>query len=138
MYLYDNTGAELQVLEKHVDPTRLEFLRYHFLLASVGNAGYLKYQDVSTSKLVVELRTRLGPCSVMRQNPYNAVMHLGHKNGTVTLWSPNMTTPLVKQLCHRGPVQGGSWPPSRLQGCICPAGTTVEQACGTWHVPSSP
>jgi len=42
VYLYDNTGAEIQVLDKHVDPNRLEFLRYHFLLASVGNAGYLK------------------------------------------------------------------------------------------------
>lgn len=25
--------------------------------------------------------------------------------GTVTLWSPNMTTPLVKMLCHRGPIK---------------------------------
>jgi U3 small nucleolar RNA-associated protein 7 len=41
----------------------------------------------------------------MAQNPYNPVMHLGHGNGTVTLWSPSMTTPLVKMLCHKGPVQ---------------------------------
>ena len=41
----------------------------------------------------------------MAQNPHNAVMHLGHGNGTVTLWSPSMTTPLVKMLCHKGPVQ---------------------------------
>jgi U3 small nucleolar RNA-associated protein 7 len=59
----------------------------------------------------------------MRQNPYNAsehtmcdildspdclVMHLGHKGGAVTLWTPNMSTPVVKALCHRGPVQGAS------------------------------
>ena len=25
--------------------------------------------------------------------------------GTVTLWAPNMKDPLVKMLCHRGPVQ---------------------------------
>ena len=25
--------------------------------------------------------------------------------GTVTMWSPNMTTPLVKMLCHEGPVR---------------------------------
>lgn len=40
----------------------------------------------------------------MSQNPATAIMHLGHGNGTVTLWSPNMTTPLVKMQCHRGPV----------------------------------
>lgn len=41
----------------------------------------------------------------MCQNPDNAIMHLGHANGTVTLWSPSMTTPLVKMLCHNGPVK---------------------------------
>lgn len=41
----------------------------------------------------------------MAQNPSNAILHLGHSNGTVTLWSPNMSDPLVKMLCHRGPVQ---------------------------------
>jgi len=53
---------------------------------------------------VAEHRTKLGKCDVMTQNPANAIMHLGHGNGTVTLWSPNMTTPLVKMQCHRGPV----------------------------------
>ena len=40
----------------------------------------------------------------MRQNPWNAIITLGHANGTATMWSPNMSTPLVKMLCHRGPV----------------------------------
>ena len=38
----------------------------------------------------------------MRQNPANAVMHLGHKNGAVTLWSPASNEYLVKMLCHKG------------------------------------
>ncbi|TPX33220.1 hypothetical protein SmJEL517_g03820 [Synchytrium microbalum] len=104
VYIYDNTGLEVHCLRKHLEVNRLEFLPYHFLLASVGNAGYLKYQDTSTGNLVAELRTGLGRCDVMAQNPYNAIMQLGHTNGTVTLWSPNMTTPLVKMLCHKGPV----------------------------------
>ena len=41
----------------------------------------------------------------MAQNPWNAIMHLGHANGTVSLWSPNMSSPLVKMQCHRGNVQ---------------------------------
>jgi U3 small nucleolar RNA-associated protein 7 len=41
----------------------------------------------------------------MCANPRNAIMHLGHSNGTVTLWSPNVNTPLVKMLCHHAPVQ---------------------------------
>lgn len=69
-----------------------------------GNTGYLKYQDTSTGQLVAEHRTKQGKCDVMSQNPATAIMHLGHGNGTVTLWSPNMTTPLVKMQCHRGPV----------------------------------
>jgi U3 small nucleolar RNA-associated protein 7 len=75
------------------------------LLASIGSNGYLKYQDTSTGELVSERRTKLGPCNTMTQNRYNAVIHLGHQNGTVTLWSPSMASPLVKMQCHRGPVR---------------------------------
>ena len=49
--------------------------------------------------------TKLGPAMSMAQNPYNAVLHVGHQNGTVTLWSPNSSEPLVKLLAHRGAVR---------------------------------
>lgn len=70
-------------------------------------------------KLVVEHRTRLGPCRTMTQNRHNAVLHLGHNNGTVTLWTPNMSEPVVKMLCHRGPVQALA---------VDPAGTYMTSA----------
>ncbi|KAK6097150.1 putative U3 small nucleolar RNA-associated protein 7 [Batrachochytrium dendrobatidis] len=103
-YIYDKTGMELHCLRDHIEANVLEFLPYHFLLASVGNAGFLKYQDTSTGQLVAEHRTKLGGCATMVQNPYNAILHLGHANGTVTMWSPTMSSPLVKMLCHNGPV----------------------------------
>jgi len=55
--------------------------------------------------MVIEIPTRLGSPTSLTQNPQNAILHMGHQNGTVTLWSPNTTTPLVKLLAHRGPVR---------------------------------
>ena len=46
-----------------------------------GNNGYLKYQDTSTGKMIAEISTRLGRCDCMTQNPYNAIINLGHANG---------------------------------------------------------
>ncbi|KAI9737220.1 MAG: Small subunit (SSU) processome component [Claussenomyces sp. TS43310] len=105
VYIYDRAGVELHVLKKHIEVTSMEFLPYHFLLATVGNAGYLKYQDVSTGQVVIEIPTHLGSPTSLTQNPHNAILHMGHQNGTVTLWSPNSTTPLVKLLAHKGPVR---------------------------------
>ncbi|EGV60225.1 putative U3 small nucleolar RNA-associated protein 7 [Yamadazyma tenuis] len=104
-FIYDKTGLELHRLKQHIEATQLEFLPYHFLLATAGNTGFLKYHDVSTGQLVSEIRTKLGPTQAMKQNSWNGVMHLGHANGTVTLWSPSMPTPLVKMLCARGPIR---------------------------------
>jgi U3 small nucleolar RNA-associated protein 7 len=104
-YIYDKTGMELHCLKDHIEANKLDYLPYHFLLVTAGNAGYLKYQDISTGRLVAEHRTKLGKCNAMIQNPHNAIMHLGHANGTVTLWSPTMSSNLVKMQCHNGPIQ---------------------------------
>jgi U3 small nucleolar RNA-associated protein 7 len=103
-YIYDHTGMQIHALRNHIQPLALAFLPHHFLLASVGNAGYLKYQDVSTGALVAEHATRLGPCDVLRANPWNGVLCAGHTSGVVTMWTPNLSSPVVKMLVHRGPV----------------------------------
>ena len=36
----------------------------------------------------------------MKSNPTNGIIHLGHSNGTVTLWSPNQKSYVAKMLCH--------------------------------------
>ncbi|KAK2591738.1 putative U3 small nucleolar RNA-associated protein 7 [Conoideocrella luteorostrata] len=105
VYIYDRNGVEIHNLRKHNEVTHMEFLPYHFILATIGAGGVIKYQDTSTGQLVAELPSKLGQPISMAQNPYNAVLHVGHQNGTVTLWSPNSQQPLVKLLAHRGPVR---------------------------------
>lgn len=58
-------------------------------------------QDTSTGQIIAQHRTKMGTCDVMRQNPWNGVMQLGHANGVVSMWTPNITTPVVRMLCHR-------------------------------------
>ncbi|MCJ1432878.1 Small subunit (SSU) processome component [Xylographa pallens] len=105
VYIYDQAGVELHCLKQHIEVTNMQFLPYHFLLATVGNAGYLKYTDTSIGRMVIELPTKQGSPTALAQNPQNAIIHVGHQNGTVTLWSPNSSTALVKLLAHRGPVR---------------------------------
>ncbi|SJM85748.1 probable U3 small nucleolar RNA-associated protein 7 [Zygosaccharomyces bailii] len=103
-FIYDHEGVELHRLKQHIEARHLEFLPYHYLLVTAGETGWLKYQDVSTGQLVSEWPTKCGPTTAMTQNPWNAMIHLGHNNGTVSLWSPSMPEPLVKLLAARGPV----------------------------------
>ncbi|KAL1407425.1 putative U3 small nucleolar RNA-associated protein 7 [Vanrija albida] len=112
VFIYDENGVELHKLKHHIDPTHMEYLPYHYLLSTVGNAGHLKYHDVSTGVMLTQIATHLGSPSTMAQNPHSAIIHLGHANGTMTLWSPNQTTPHVKLLAHRGPVAGIAVDPS--------------------------
>ena len=105
LFIYDGQGTELHCLRNHKpEVNKLAFLRYHWLLATVGSSGRLRYLDVSTGANVVDHPTRLGPCDCMRLNPYNGVSVLGHDAGVVTMWTPNMHEPVVKMLCHKGAV----------------------------------
>ncbi|KAF4552692.1 BING4CT (NUC141) domain-containing protein [Elsinoe fawcettii] len=105
VYIYDAQGVELHNLTEHVDPLYMQFLPYHFLLATVGNSGWIKWHDTSIGKVVAQTGTKQGTPTALAQNPWNAVSHVGHQNGTVSLWAPSSSTALVKMLCHRGPVR---------------------------------
>ncbi|XP_068607443.1 WD repeat-containing protein 46 [Brachionichthys hirsutus] len=105
LYIYDANGIELHCIRKFNDVLRMQFLPYHFLLATASATGFLQYLDVSVGKEVAAICTKAGRLDVMCQNLHNAVIHLGHHNGTVSLWSPNQREPLVKMLCHQGGVR---------------------------------
>ncbi|KAL5420723.1 hypothetical protein PMIN04_006214 [Paraphaeosphaeria minitans] len=105
VYIYAGDGVEIHQLKKHQEATHLEYLPYHFLLASISTAGMIRYTDISTGQMLSDLPTKLGQPTAFAQNPYNAILHAGHQKGLVTLWSPNSQTPLVKLLPHRSPVR---------------------------------
>ncbi|XP_070766712.1 WD repeat-containing protein 46 [Enoplosus armatus] len=105
LHIYDSNGIELHCIRKFNDVLRMQFLPYHFLLATASATSFLQYLDVSVGKEVAAICTKTGRLDVMCQNPHNAIIHLGHHNGTVTLWSPNQKEALVKMLCHQGSVR---------------------------------
>ena len=103
-YIYDAKGVELHCMRRHERPFKLDFLPYHYLLTSVGHSGWVKWHDISIGEFVAGHSTGHGPCRVLKHNPTNAVSHLGHANGVVSLWSPAAGKALVSMFCHRSPV----------------------------------
>ncbi|XWS30924.1 hypothetical protein CRYUN_Cryun23aG0033000 [Craigia yunnanensis] len=111
-YIYNRDGTELHCLKEHGAVLRLQFLKNHFLLASINKFGQLHYQDVTMGEMVGNFRTGLGRTDVMQVNPFNGVVALGHSSGTVTMWKPTSAVPLVKMLCHPGPVSSLAFHPN--------------------------
>ncbi|CAL2040628.1 unnamed protein product [Caenorhabditis brenneri] len=129
-YVYDNLGTELHCLKTMYDTARLEFLSRHFLLVGSSRNSFLNYIDVSVGKQVASFATKSGTLDVMCQNPANAIIHTGHTNGTVSLWSPNSKEPLVKILTHLSSVKGIAVDD---QGNYM-ATTGLDRKCRIWDV----
>jgi U3 small nucleolar RNA-associated protein 7 len=88
-------------MRDHLEPSLLEFLPYHFLLATASKLGFIKYLDITSGKEIAECKTRKGEATCMKQNQQNAILCSGHVNGEVLMWTPNMASkPVVKILAH--------------------------------------
>lgn len=105
VYIYDNKGIQIHCLKKLYRVYKLEFLPYHFLLASASDNGYVSWLDVSMGQIVSSLRMKIPRLTAMKQNPYNALIATAHPNGTVDMWSPNQKEPIVSMLCHPSAVR---------------------------------
>jgi U3 small nucleolar RNA-associated protein 7 len=86
----------------------MNFLPYHFLLVTGSENGFLSWLDISTGELVTSFRMNHANnrFTCLEQNPANAIIHTGHPNGTVALWSPNQKQPLAQMLAHKSSVRG--------------------------------
>ncbi|KAL2719125.1 WD repeat-containing protein 46 [Vespula squamosa] len=120
VYIYDNQGIELHCLKSMNGINKLEFLPYHFLLATGSRDGHLTWLDVSIGTMISRCHTKLGNISVMTQNPSNALICVGDSKGVVSMWSPNSRQPLAKMLCHK----------QKVEACtIHPYGTYMATSC---------
>lgn len=111
-YIYNRDGTELHCLKEHGPVLKLQYLKNHFILASINKSGQLHYQDTTTGEMIGNYRTGLGRTGVMRANPFNSVITVGHPCGTVSMWKPTSAAPLVKMLCHPGPVTALAFHPN--------------------------
>ncbi|GFV47935.1 WD repeat-containing protein 46 [Trichonephila clavipes] len=105
VFIYDNQGVELHCIKAMHRVLQMEFLPYHFLLATSSERGILSWLDTCVGKMINQKFTAAGRLNVMCQNPYNATIVTGHSNGTVSMWSPNVHEPLVRMLCSRTPIR---------------------------------
>lgn len=105
-YMYTHEWVEAHKMDHHEWPNKVEFLRHHFLITSVGRLGNIVWQDISTGKLVSKRKTKWGECFQMTQNPWNACLATGHTRGHVMMWSPKVETYLTQMMCHLAPITG--------------------------------
>lgn len=75
-------------MREHKSPLFLEYLPYHYILASLNESGKLYYQDITSGSIVnTYASVHHGRC--MTSNPANAVLAIGDSLGVVKMYSPN-------------------------------------------------
>ena len=103
-YIYDHKGVEIHCMQRHERPVKLDYLPYHFLLTTASHSGWIKWHDISIGEYVSGYSTGFGTIKCLKHNPVNAVSHVGHTNGVVSLWSPAAGKALASLFCHQAPL----------------------------------
>ncbi|KAH9411333.1 BING4 family of nucleolar WD40 repeat protein [Ordospora pajunii] len=104
VFIYDGHGVEVHCIRDNSGVYKMDYLPYHYLLATVSRRNLLRYQDVSTGKMVSEIRMKDWDIASMKHNISNGIIHMGNAKGVVSLWSPNSKEYLMKMLCHKSTV----------------------------------
>ncbi|EFC39322.1 WD40 repeat-containing protein [Naegleria gruberi] len=112
-YVYNEQGVEIHMCRDFHKVEFLSYLPFHYLLVGAsrqqnlptGNSGQIIFKDISLGENVSTVK--LDPISCMTPNPYNAVMCVGHLNGTVSMVLPRDKDykPVVSMFCHQAPIK---------------------------------
>lgn len=51
-----------------LEPSKLEFLPYHYLLCSASKLGFIKYIDITNGKEIAECKTKRGEATCLVKN----------------------------------------------------------------------
>lgn len=100
VYIHDKQGIQIHELLDHKRPLFITFLRNHWLLVSASENARLTYSDVTDGKTVAKFKTERGVPSCMCHNRHNGIVLLGHSNGVVSFWSPNIEKPAATVFTH--------------------------------------
>ncbi|KAF9762552.1 WD repeat-containing protein 46 [Nosema granulosis] len=104
LFVYNKQGVELHAVRANSKARKLEFLPYHFLLVSACADGKLKYLDTTNGEIVSKIYIKDKEVTCLKQNKRTAIVYTGHRNGVVSLWSPNSEDYLARILTHKNMV----------------------------------
>ncbi|KAM0680084.1 putative U3 small nucleolar RNA-associated protein 7 [Glugoides intestinalis] len=106
VFIYSNNGSELHAVRDMKNTRLLEFLPYHFLLAGTSTNGFLNYLDTSIGTIASSIFIADKSPTVLKTSLKNGVVHVGAKNGQVSLWAPSQKSYLMKVKCHKASISG--------------------------------
>ncbi|KAL0489087.1 WD repeat-containing protein [Acrasis kona] len=125
-YVYDENGVEIHRCIDFQKMNHLSYLPFHFLLVGANASAQVIYKDISLGENVATLQ--MDPITFMTQNPKNALMVLGHTNGTVSMVTPRDSShkPVVSMFCHKAPVKQLAVDPTGNYLVTCGSDATVK------------